>query len=292
MKTIKYSISVTLVVTLLWPVILMTGNAQSHQETGPSTPGITEKTGQYLPAGLGFYDEEGKHVKLASLINKPTILTLVYYSCTDICPQMLGGLANTLGSIELEPGRNYRLITISFDEEDNQASAQRSKANYIKAVGRPFPSGEWNFLTGGRSDIAKITDAVGFSFRRETITGAVGFGTRKESPGFVHPSVLIFLSPEGKITRYLYVDQSHYGTLAPIAFSGVEITTSLIDASQGRVWTGARNPLRLCFPRLSETEARFYTLTASVGTVTLICIIALFLYLRKAGRKRLPEKMK
>jgi protein SCO1 len=281
-----------LLIFVILTLFSATGPVFGHQENSPATPGVIEKTGQYLPAGPSFFDEDGRPVKLGSLINKPIILTLVYYSCTDICPQMLGGLANILGSIKLEPGRDYRVITISFDEEDNPAIAKSSKVNYIKAIGRPFPPDGWLFLTGNRKDIAKITDSVGFSFRRETVTGTVGFGTRKESPGFVHPSVLIFISPEGKITRYLYVEQSHYGTLAPITFSSVEITTSLVDASQGRVWTGARNPLRLCFPRLSENEASFYTLTATVGAATLICIIAFFIYLRRTSRKARSEQAK
>jgi protein SCO1/2 len=256
-----------------------------HQEDSSVPPGIIEKTGQLLPDDLVFADEEGKPVRLSSLVDKPVILTLVYYSCTDICPQMLGGLAIALGNMKLEAGKDYRVITISFDEEDAPAAAKRSKANYIKAIGKPFPSDSWLFLTGERRNIAGITEAVGFGFKREVVTGSVGFATRKESQGFVHPSVLIFISPEGKITRYLNVEQSHYGTLAPINFSNVELTTSLVDASQGRLWTGSRNPLRLCLPTLSENEARFYTLTATVGTATLICLIAFYIYLRRTSRK-------
>ena len=275
-----------LLVFILLSIISVTGPVYGHQDNSPVPPGVIEKTGQLLPGDLTFSDEEGKRVKLSALIGKPTILTLVYYSCADICPQMLGAVASTLGSVRLEPGRDYRVITISFDEEDNPVLAKRSKGNYLKAIGRPFPPDSWLFLTGNRENITRITDSVGFSFRRETVTGSVGFGTRKESLGFVHPSVLIFISPEGKITRYLYVDQSHYGTLAPIIFSNVEITTSLVDAAQGRAWTGARNPIRLCFPRLSEKEAGFYTLTATVGAATLICLVAFYIYLRRTGKKR------
>jgi protein SCO1 len=273
-------------------IISLTNVVYGHQEDSPAPPGIIEKTGQMLPDDLVFTNEEGKPVRLGELVDKPVILTLVYYTCTDICPQMLGGLAIALGDLKLEAGKDYMVITISFDEEDTPAVAKRSKTNYIKAIGKPFPSDSWLFLTGDRKNIARITDAVGFGFKREVVDGSVGFATRKESRGFVHPSVLIFVSPEGKITRYLNVEQSHYGTLAPINFSNVELTTSLVDAAQGRVWTGSRNPLRLCLPKLTENEARFYALTATVGTATLICLIAFYIYLRRTSRKARSTKDK
>jgi protein SCO1 len=277
-------LKILLYVTLV--CLLSVSCVYGHEEEGTDTPGVLEKGGQYLPADLIFLDENGKEVRLASILDKPIILTLVYYSCTDICPQILGGLAITLGNIKLVPGKDYKIVTVSFDKEDTPAVAKRSKGNYLNAIGKPFPTEAWYFLTGNKDNITRLTNAVGFSFKRETATGSLGFATRKQSIGFTHPSVLIFLAPGGKVTRYLYVEKSHYGTLAPIAFSNVEITTSLVDASQGRVWEGSRNPLRLCFPRLSENEARFFTLTASVGLATIICLAAFFFYLRRSGRKR------
>jgi protein SCO1 len=275
----------SLFVLILLSIISATCPVFGDQDGGAATPGIIEKTGQAVPADLVFFDEKGNKVKLGSLIIKPTILTFVYYSCADICPQMLGGLAISLSSIGLSPGKDYRLITISFDEEDTPMLAKQQKVNYVKATGMSLRQDAWQFLTGDKENIKRITETTGFSFRKEVVTGSVGFGTRKESRGFIHPGVLIFLSPDGKITRYLYVEQSHYGTLAPIAFSPVDITTSLVQASQGKAWVGTKNPLRLCFPNLSENEARFYTLLSSIGVATLICLLGFFIFLRITSKK-------
>jgi len=282
---------IVLMITLVGFSLL--GTAATHQADVADNIGIVEKRGQRVPLDLTFSDENGKPVKLSNIVTKPTILTLVYYSCNNICPQMLGGLATTIGSIKLTPGKDYAIVTISFDEDDTPAIARDKKVNYIKATGLAFPEVAWHFLTGNRESIGRLTEAVGFSFRKTEVTRSVGFGSRKVSSGFIHPSVLIFLAPDGKITKYLYVDQPHYGTLAPIAFSPVEITMALMDASRGKVWIGSRNPILLCFPNLSEQEARFYTILATVGAATLFCIVAFFIYLRKTSRaatSKLNEK--
>ncbi len=278
MKTIR--------LLFIFAIILTAGVAQGHQDSAAENPGISEKTGEYAPLNLTFRDENDYPLKLSSIVTKPTILVLAYFTCDSICPQILGGLANAVGNIKLLPGKDYKIITISFDEDDMPLLAKQQKVNYLKATGLNIPSDAWHFLTGDRENIKRLTEAVGFRFKKELITGTIGFSTRRESRGFTHPSVLIFLAPDGKITRYLYVEQSHYGTLAPIAFSTVDITASLQAAAKGKAWPRTINPLLLCFPGLSANEARFYTLTASIGTATLICILAFYIYLRRTSKKR------
>jgi protein SCO1/2 len=278
-----------LILSAVFICILTGGIAQGHQDSVKENPGITEKTGQYVPLDLTFRSENDIPVKLSSIVTKPTILVLAYFTCDSICPQILGGLATAIGNIKFTPGTDYKLLTISFDEDDTPLIAKENKVNYLKATGMPFPPDAWHFLTGDKENIKRLTEAVGFRFKKELITGTVGFSTRQESRGYIHPSVLIFLAPDGKIIRYLYVEKSHYGTLAPIAFSTVEITSSLQAAAQGKGQPGTINPLLLCFPGLSANEARFYTLTVSIGTATLICILAFYIYLRRTSRKKSPD---
>lgn len=249
------------------------GIALGYENDVSGNVGIDEKRGQRIPLDLTFRDENGALVKLGSFVIKPAILTLNYHTCSNICPQMLGGLATTLGNMKLTPGRDYVVVTISFDENDTPAVAKERKVNYIKATGMLFPEDAWKFLTGSRDSISRITEAVGFRFQ-------------KKSDGFIHPSALIFLAPDGKITQYVYLEQSHYGTRAPVAFSPVIITQALIDASQGRIRTGPKNLLLLCFPNLSENQARFFTILTSIGAVTVLCVIGFFIYLRRTSRTK------
>jgi len=73
-------------------ILFSPGAAPGHEGTPFDPAGMVEKTGHGVPLDLTFLDEDGGAVKLKDLINKPTILTLVYYSCSGVCPQMLGPL--------------------------------------------------------------------------------------------------------------------------------------------------------------------------------------------------------
>jgi len=264
-------------------ILFFPGATCSHDGTPSDAPGIAEKTGQGIPLDLTFVDEDGGAVRLKDLVSKPTILTLVYYSCSGVCPQMLGALASALAEVKLEPGKDYEVMTISFDKDDTPAIAKEKKVNYIKATGTIFPAGAWKFLTGGEESIGLITKAVGFSFQKESSIGTVGFGSRKESKGFIHPAALIFLSPDGKVMKYMYLQQSHYGTLSSISFSSSDITSAIIDAGKGKVRAGSNNPIRLCFPGISDQEERFYTFMSIIGAATLLCVFSFFIYLRKTS---------
>jgi protein SCO1 len=278
---VQLTVMTLLVCMLLAPFSIK--SASGHEATPADTPGIAEATGQVVPLDLTFLDEDGGAVRLKNLIKKPTILTLVYYSCSGVCPQMLGALASALGGVKLEPGKDYELVTISFDKDDTPAIAKEKKVNYIKATGTIFPADAWRFLTGGEESINLLTKAVGFNFKKDLSIRTVGFGSQKERKGFIHPAVLIFLAPDGKVTKYIYLEQSHYGTLSSVSFSSAEITAALIDTAKGKVRTGSSNPIRLCFPGISDQQERFYTLMSIIGAATLLCVMAFFIYLRKTS---------
>jgi protein SCO1 len=243
------------------------------QEVSPvDTVGVHENTGRIVPLNLTFRDERGTEIRLGDIINKPTILTLVYYQCSHICPQMLFGLSEVLSKIKLVPGRDYKIITLSFDETDTPEDARTQKVNYIKAINADFPEISWKFLTGDRETIEKISDAVGIKYRQVM-------------HGFVHPEVLIFLSPEGKITRYLHVSTSAYGVQYPVLFSPVEFTGAITDASKGIISARITRTPFLCFPHEPEQQAKFYHLLAVLGAITLLVMLFLFVYLRMTTKK-------
>ena len=244
-----------------------------YGKTGsPDEAGLNENLGQEAPLDLTFLDETGSPVRLGDIVDRPTVLTLVYYHCSHICPQMLFGISEVLPRIKLVPGRDYKLITLSFDDTDTPGDARAQKINYIKAINRDFPAAAWRFLTGDRENIEKISHAVGIQYRQVM-------------HGFVHPEVLIFLSPEGKITKYLHVSTSDYGVQYPVSFSPVEFTGALTDASHGIIGTRiTRTPL-LCFPHEPEQQAKFYRMLSVFGMITIFAMISLFAYLRITSKK-------
>jgi protein SCO1/2 len=251
--------------------IFFLSSAYGHG-SGPDEVGIQERLGQSIPLDLMFNDEQGSEVKLQDLINKPTILVLLYYSCEHICPQMLFGLSEVLSKLDLTPGRDYQVIALSFDDTDTPEAAQNLKRNYIKAIDKPFPQDAWKFLTGDRENIEKISRATGINYK-------------KVMHGFIHPEVLIFLSPQGRITRYLHVSKFSYGVSYPMTFSAVDFVGALTDASKGTIGESIKKTPLICFPHEPELQERFFRVLAISGAVTLLSVIGLFIYLRVTSKK-------
>ncbi|MDA8240782.1 MAG: SCO family protein [Nitrospiraceae bacterium] len=263
--------------TALFALILalfLSGRAGA-QLTGYAEPGLDERPGSFIPLDLTFRNEKGEPVVLKKFIDRPTVLMLVYYSCSHICPQFLGGFADSLAGLLLDPARDYRVLTVSFDETDRPMDARELKKNYIKAIGRPFPEDTWHFLTGDQDNIMRLSDAVGVRFTRA-------------GHGFVHPEVLIFLSPEGKITRYLQAPKYSYGLPSPMTFSAVDLKTAFSDASDGKVFASGKGVTPLfCFLHEPANQELFFNMLKVTGALTLLGLFLLFVYLR-SGKKSTP----
>lgn len=224
--------------------------------------GIQEKLGQTIPLDLSFSDEDGKAVTLRELITKPTILSLVYYECPGICSPLLNAEAKVLRELALKPGDDYNAITVSFNEKDTPALAKQKKANYFNAIGKPFPSNAWRFLTGDAESIRQLTEAVGFAFERD-------------GGEFIHSATLIALSPEGKIARYLY----------GVGYLPFDLEMALVEASEGRVGPTINRVLKYCFSY--DPEGRQYALkvTEIAGTMVTLFGAGLFIVLSVRRKK-------
>ncbi len=226
--------------------------------------GIEEKLGSSVPAELTFNDEEGRTVALKSLLGKPTVLTLVYFECPGICTPLLNNLTDTLNRLDMAPGQEFQLITISFDPKDTPTVAAKKRENYIKQLHKPCPTEAWRFLTGDQAAIDKITDAVGFRYK-------------KTGNDFNHPGVVMVLSPDGRMMRYLQ----------GIQFMPFDIKMGVIEASKGRPMPTVSRVLAFCFTY--DPEGRRYVFStlkvAGVATLGIIACFGGFLYLTTRKRK-------
>ncbi|MCP4943458.1 MAG: SCO family protein, partial [Planctomycetaceae bacterium] len=115
---------------------------------------------------------------------KPTIVQLAYYSCTHTCPMTLRNLAS-LGVDE--SSSDYQMIVLSFDVNDTVETMQA-----VQSTLDHVPD-NWKFGLLPAEDVTRLTESVGFNFF---------FSERDQT--FVHPAVLVFLSPQGEVMRYLY----------------------------------------------------------------------------------------
>ncbi len=165
---------------------------------------------------------------------------------------MLNGVAEVLEKIDAKPGIDYKVLTISFDTRDKPALAAQKKNNYLKSFKQPFPANAWRFLTGDSLSIARITDAVGFRYKRQ-------------GNEFTHPGLITVLAPDGKIARYLY----------GITFLPFDLKMALLEASQGRTGPTISKLLAYCFSY--DPAGRKYALNVvHIGGAVILSLLALF----------------
>ncbi len=236
-------------------------------ETGKETPiGLNERLGHVVNLDYTFFNEQGESVRLRDLVDRPTILNFVYYNCPGICTPVLSELQNMIDKVDLEPGKDYRILTISINEDETPELAARKKANYVKGLKRPFPEEYWTWMTGDSASIKGITDEVGFVFRR---TGN----------DFAHPASLMVLSKSGKIARYL----------PGVAFNQFDVKMALLEASEGRVGPTIATVIKFCFSY--DPAGRKYVFNFLKVVATLMIVFAVgFVVLISLTSKRRNDK--
>lgn len=252
-------------VIVLMLFLLPAASAFGHESIASSADiALDEKLGQTIPANAAFLDENGRKIGLGDLFDKPTIIAPVYLHCTHTCPMLLTGLAQTLGKMDMvKPGKDYRVVALSFDDRETPAIAREKKPNYIRAVGRPFPEGAWTFLTGSAADISKFMDSIGFKFQRD-------------GEDFSHPVAFVIVAPGGKVVRYLY------GT----SFLPFNVTMALNEAAQGKVGSTTSKVLNYCFSYDPLKKSYVFNVLRVVGTVMVLFVVSFFAYLMLSTKKR------
>ncbi len=247
-----------LAVLLLNPV---TGCAAIPQK--PLEVGITEHLDSVIPADIILTEPDGKQVNLKQLVNKPTILNFVYFRCPGICSPLMNGLAEVVNNSGLELGKDYQIITISFDSREGSELAGKKRENYLKKIRNAGDSTGWIFLTGDSLNIQRITQSAGFGFKL--------VGTE-----YMHEGALIFLSPEGKITRYL----------KGISFLPFEFKLAVIEASQGKSGATVGKVIQFCFSYDPGSQHYVMDITKVSAIVILFFALVLLAYLLIKSRKK------
>lgn len=241
-----------------------------HPVSAASDPAditITEKLGQYVAGEARFVDETGQSVTMAEIIDKPTIIVPVYYTCPSVCAIIQSALAAVLPDVKLEPGRDFQIVSISFDETDTPELAANQQRNFMAAMNFTYPQHGWRFLTGDEANIRLFMNSLGFGFRRD-------------GRDFIHPMALMAVSPKGKIVRYLY------GT-RPLAF---DLTMAATEAGKEQVGLSVKRVLAYCFSYDPEGKRYVFNFMKITGTGILIILGVLLAALLRAGRKKRPRR--
>jgi protein SCO1 len=218
----------------------------------PPKVGIQEKLGQTLPLDVEVYDEVGHLVQLKSLVNKPTIFTFVYYRCPGICSPLLNELAKMVDKMDLELGKDYQILTLSFDHREKPEIAAAKKVSYLDLVGKRTDPNGWRFLTADSVNIQRLTDAAGFYFMRS-------------GNDYVHAGALIVVSPEAKITRYIN----------GIKYLPFDVTMAIYEASTGKVGPTIATLLTICYSY--DPDSHSYTLNiVRISGIVIIVLVGVF----------------
>lgn len=239
---------------------------QSYSDDLPKKEiGFDEKLGESIPLNLSFLDETGKPTALSKLFTKPTILTLVYYRCPGICSPLLSGVSKAVDESDMEAGKDFNIITISFDPKESYTTAAEKKNNYLEAMQKKIPAGAWHFMTGDSITIAKITDAVGFRYM-------------PQGQDYMHAAAIMVLSKDGKIARYLY----------GIDYNPIDVKMAVIEASEGRTGPTIATLMKVCYSYDPDNKKYVLNITRIAGGGIML-MIGLFVMVFIIKKKKINK---
>ena len=233
---------------------------------GLQNVGIEQHLDEQIPADLNFRDETGKPVRLGDYFGKkPVILNLVYYNCPMLCGEVLSGLEGALRVLKFDVGKEFDVLTVSFDPRETPDMATKKKAEFLKRYGRAGAAGGWHFLTGPQESIDALTKAAGFQYQYDPKTGQ-----------FAHATAIMILTPEGKIAQY------YYG----VDYAPKDLRLGLIQASQNKIGTLADQVLLYCYhydPTTGKYGAIISRVLKLAGLATLLGLGILMTVLIRLG---------
>jgi protein SCO1/2 len=235
---------------------------QSQVDQSPEV-GVIEHLGENIPLDLEFLNEKSEKVTLKQLVTKPTILSFVYFDCPGLCSPLLEGVGEVMKKTDLVLGKDYQVITISFNFRDTPEKAKEKKDRFVERYSKGNGDG-WIFLTTDSTTIFKITDATGFK------TKPVGLD-------FVHPSAIIAVSPQGLITRYLY----------GITFLPIDFKMAIIEANKEQPRTSIQKIMLVCYTYDPENKRFALDVTKITGSLIIFFLLVfIVVYIIKPKKKK------
>ncbi len=262
---------------LSWQIFLPAApHAEPREEEILRQIGVDEKPGAQIPLNLPFTDQHGRRVTLGKFFSGgPVILTLNYYSCPMLCPLTFRNLVKTMNKIQgLSLGKDFHIVTVSIDpDETAERTREKEKETHAMLQGIDNPEQKWPFLFGGQQQIETLAGAVGYRYL------ALG------KNNFAHPSVLVILTPDGRVARYLYgLEQEPR-----------DLKLALIEASDGKIGgsTVINRVLLYCFHY--DPVGKKYALAAInvmkiTGSIVLLLLALLVFGLWRAEKRRTANK--
>ncbi|MEK6299437.1 MAG: SCO family protein [Acidobacteriota bacterium] len=231
--------------------------------------GIDQKLDEQLPLDLVFKDESGASVRLGDYFGKrPVVLSLVYFNCPMLCNQVLNGLTGSMDTLSFDIGKEFEVVTVSFDPREGPELARDKKETYIKWYKRPGSADGWHFLTGEKHEIDKLAAAIGFRFRYDPATNQ-----------FAHASGIMLATPQGRLARYFY----------GIEYAPRDLKLGLIEASENKIGSPVDKLLLYCYhydPAAGKYGPVVMNMIRLGGAATMIGFVAMLFWMRRRTTMR------
>ena len=244
-----------------------TGNPSTGLPTALRDVRIEQKLDQQLPLDLVFRDENGQAVKLGQYFGKkPVVLALVYYDCPMLCTQVLNGMVTSFRVLPFQIGKEFDVVTVSFDPRENNTLASAKKKIYVNYLPEKMHAGAnegWHFLTGDQASIAQLTDAVGFRYHYDEATKQ-----------FAHASAIMLTTPTGKLSRYFY----------GIEYPARDLRLGLIESAENKIGSPVDQLLLYCYhydPATGKYGAAVMKIMRIAGVATVLAIAAMLFALKR-----------
>lgn len=247
----------------------------NQRPVGLEFVGIEQHLNAEVPGDLSFKDELGNAVKFGDYFGKgrPVILNLGYYQCPMLCGELLQGLSGSMKVLTLELGRDYDVVTVSFDPRETTEMAAEKKREMMKRYGRANGASGWHFLTGSADSINALTKAVGFQYQFDPKTQQ-----------YAHATAIVLLTPDRHIAEYFY----------GVEFSPKDMRLGLVQASQGKIGNITDAVLLYCYhydPRIGKYGAVISNVLKLAGVATLL-ILGTFMFVMFRADARGKEKLR
>jgi protein SCO1 len=214
-----------------------------------------QKLDSQVPLDAVFHDEAGSSVRLGDLLHgRPAVLLLAYYECPMLCTQTLTGLTGALEALKFDAGREFEVLTISFDPSETHDLARAKKKTYLERYRRPTAEAGWHFLTGDEVPIQSVTEAVGFH--------AVWDAPASQ---WAHAAGIVVLTPQGRVSKYFY----------GVEYPPKDLRLALVEASNGKIGTVVDQLLLFCFhydPSTGKYGAAVVNIVRAGGVLTLLAL--------------------
>ena len=235
--------------------------------------GIDQRLGEQLPLDVNLRDEAGRDVRIGDYFkDRPVILALVYYDCPMLCHEVLTGLTRSFEQLNFSVGKEFEVVTVSFDPRETTQMAVREKEKYISWYKREGAAEGWHFLTGDQQSIDRLTRAVGFKYAYD-----------EQTKQFAHASGVMLLTPQGKLARYFY----------GVEYQPKDMRLGLVEASENRIGSAVDQILLYCYhydPTTGKYGPVVMNMLRAAGVFTLLAIGLLFVFMRRRNVARAREQ--